>query len=113
MILIIFFLNYKMNNKIIVSKIGRVTIPTYDDYLRINTTYKASGIWKQLSPMRLGPFEIVEPLVENTLSYIDGQYIEQPILSYYPDGVLPGFEYREDREENGNVVGYQYAICLS
>ena len=98
--------------EIIVSKISRgVKIPKYDNYERINTTYRGAGIWKELSPMKLGPFNLIEPLAVNSIAIINGKKVEQPILSYYPDGVLPGFEYKEQKDEEGNMVGYQSAEC--
>lgn len=89
-----------------ISKICRVTIPIYEGYERINTTYRAADPWKQLSPMRLGPFIIRESLAKNVIACINGKYIEQPILDYYPDGILPGFKYIKDGDNE-----YQYAEC--
>ena len=99
--------------EIVIAKIGRVAIPIYESFERINTTYKGAGLWKQLSPMNLGPFEIVEPLAENVASIIDGKTVIQPIRDYYPNGVLPGFQYAEDQDENGKIIGYQSARCES
>lgn len=92
--------------QVIVSKIGiRAKIPEYDDFERINTTHNAKGDWKDLSPMNLGPFNLIEPLAENTnkkfivdenrnLTY---EIIRnQPVRKYYTDGILPGFEPYED-----------------
>lgn len=103
----------KEKGQIIVSKGGRTKIPVYDTFERINTTYNAKGIWKELSPMRLGPFNVLEPLGETTNMKIEmtadnkmvSSYIrEQPIRRYYDDGILPGFEAYEDG---------QAAVCQS
>lgn len=98
-----------MKGEIIISKIGRVKITEYEGYKRINTTYRASGIWKQLSPMKLGPFDIIEPLAENTVAIIGGKNIMQPILEYYPDGILPGFQ--QMKNEKGELIDFQIANC--
>lgn len=109
-----YFLKFKMENgkgKIIVSKSGRVKVPVYENFERINTTYNAAGIWKQLSPMRLGPFNLIEPLAETTRTKYeinaDNKIVstiirEQPIRNWYPDGILPGFQPHGDG---------QIAIC--
>lgn len=95
----------KNMSKITVSKIGRVKILVYENFERINTTYKAAGIYKQLSPMNLGPFQIKDEISTNIESIINGKKVIQPILEYYPDEILPGYEF----QNNLQVVRYE---CL-
>jgi hypothetical protein len=54
--------------------------PDIPGFARINVTSSAPGRTRDLSPMLIGPFEVVEPLAPN---------------DYYPNGIHPGFAARE------------------
>lgn len=57
--------------------------PVIEGYLNVNATSGNQGKWGDLSPMKLGPFYLTERL--------------QP-LTYYPNGVHPGFEAYGDKQ---------------
>lgn len=56
--------------------------PVIAGYININAT-SGSSRWSQLSPMKLGPFDLVESLYPTP---------------DYPDGVHPGFRKRDDEQ---------------
>ena len=66
--------------------------PQIPGYEKINASSRGPRRWKGLSPFLLGPFRIVEPKVK---------------LTYYPDGVHPGFTSLNEKEQTDVVQVFE------